>query len=42
MKFYSFSDLIQYTRIKKRNDYWISRLTDEVSWRRGDARYFVN
>lgn len=42
MKFYSFSDLIHYTRIKKQNDDWISRLTDEVSWRRGDARYFVN
>ena len=42
MKFYSFSDLIQYTRIEKRNNYWISRLTDEVSLRRGDARHFIN
>ena len=42
MKFYSFSDLIQYTRIKKQNDYWISRLTDEVPCVRGYARIFLN
>ena len=42
MKFYSFSDLIQYTRIEKQNNYWISRLTDKVFLRRGDARHFIN
>ena len=42
MKFYSFSDLIHYTHIKKRNDYWISQLTNEQYHRRHDGKYFIN
>ena len=42
MKFYNFSDLIQYTRIKKQNYYWISQLTSKDQWHRSNGKYFVN
>lgn len=42
MKFYSFSDLIHYTHIKKRNDYWISQLTNEEHHHRQNGKYFIN